>query len=317
MAIYGVHQYGEQYYGGEPILEFVSVGQREDRTFNVDLRYRAKWLDRDGPARRYGEGRYGAFQYGAPKFFNLVSVEYTTDDGGSWHPASIQPYDRKHTSGVIGGSGIGEVWSAFQEFGIVWAPILDLADGSYTCRLRVRVSGSITVTIITPSFTLLLSWPVPTPPSDRARSRRRLARGIDDYLGKGPVQPWRRGGADFMQASGRELIKACVRQILGTRAATSKWGGELPWDPSFGSLFWTLKHAPGDEITEELAHGYAELALAEEPRVRVTKVETEFFDRSGGRGLRVRVHYAIISENVPGNEVFLPQFADTAEVEVL
>jgi len=321
MAIYGEDIYGEQggagpLYGGEPILDFVSVGQRDDRTFNVDLRYLAKWLDRETPARKYGEAKYGSFTYGPPKDFNLEEVYYSTDDGAHWNTATIQPYDRQHTSGAVGGFGIHNVYKAFQEFGVVWAPMEDLPDGDYSCKLMMKVSGSIVVTLITPTFTISLTWPSPTPPPTSALERRAIARGIDDFLGRGPVQPLRRGSADFMQASGKELIKWCVWQILSTRAATDKWGGELAWDPGFGSLFWTLKHAPGDEITEELAHGYAEIALEQEPRVRVAKVETEFFERNGGRGLRVRVRYAIITENVPGNEVFLPQFLETAEVEI-
>jgi hypothetical protein len=316
MAIYGEDKYGEQFYGGEPIVELISVAQREGRSFNVDVRYRAKWLDRETPAEPYGEETYGSFVYGPPKNFNLVSVEYSTDGGGAWNPATIQPYDRQHTSGEIGGNGIENVWKEFTEFGIVWSPMADLEDGEYSAMLRFSISGSITVTLITGPFTVLLTWPVVTPPGSAAFERRAIARGVDDFLGRGPVQPLRRGSADFMQASGKELIKWCVWQILSTRAATDLWGGELAWDPAFGSLFWTLKHAPGDEITEELAHGYAEIALEQEPRVRVAKVETEFFEKDGGRGLRVRVRYAIITKNVPGNEVFLPQFLETAEVEI-
>jgi len=248
----------------------------------------------------------------------LVAFKYSLNDGATWNDCTVQPYDWRHSPGL--GGVISGISSSAQEYGVVWDAFVDLPEGDFTVKLflELSITGGNPNTSLTTDAVQVLTV-VPPLDEDRLASgldRRRLAERIDDFLGAGPIAPLRRGGSDFMTGRGRELVKSANWQILNTRAATERWGGELPWDPAFGALFWTLKHSPGDEITEELAHEYAEQALAWDPRNVVERAETEFFSKAGGgRGLRVKVGYSIISENVPSNEVILPE-AETVEVEV-
>ena len=302
----------------DPILTFVSVAQRTDPTFLVDLDFTAAHPDVPAPSLPYGQAVYGVNTYGQGKFLDLVSAEFSVDGGDTWRLATPQAFDRLHDFDDAG--KVGPVWIDPQPFTFVWDAFRDLLgdpEGDYQAILRISLSGSATVVLTSTSFSV--STIIPPLDEDRLTAgleKRRLSERIDDFLGAGPIAPFRRGGSDFMTGRGRELVKSAIWQILNTRAATERWGGELPWEPGFGSLFWTLKHAPGDEITEELAHSYAEEALAWEPRVVVESVETEIFDKeAGGRGLRVRVGYSLIAENVPSNQVILPT-VETVEVEV-
>lgn len=301
IAVYGVTKYGESTYSDivSPTLSLVSASQRDRLTFLVDLRFVLLLFD-------------GPFDLG------LVAFRYTLDDGATWNDCTVQPYDWRHSPGT--GGVIGGISSSAQEYGVVWDAFVDLPEGEFDVKLFLEMSvsgGNPNTSLTTGAFQVLTV--VPPIEEDRLASgldRRRLSERVDDFLGAGPIAPLRRGGSDFMTGRGRELVRSAIWQILNTRAATERWGGEVPWDPAFGSLFWTLKHAPGDEITEELAHAYAEDALAWEPRVLIERVETEFFGKAGGgRGLRVKVGYSIIAENVPSNEVILPE-VEIVEVEV-
>lgn len=301
IAVYGVTKYGESIYSdiSSPTVSLVSAGQRDRLTFLVDLRFVV--LLPTGPVDA-----------------GLVTFQYSLDDGATWNDATVQPYDRRHSPGLSG--VISGISSSAQEHGVVWDAFIDLPEGDFSVKLFLELSitgGNPNTSLTTEEFQITTI--IPPLDEDRLASgldRRRLAERIDDFLGAGPIAPLRRGGSDFMTGRGRELVKSAIWQILNTRAATDRWGGEIPWDPAFGSLFWTLKHAPGDEITEELAHSYAEDALGWEPRVLIENVETEFFSQPrGGRGLRVKVGYSIIAENVPSNEVILPE-VETVEVEV-
>ena len=137
--------------------------------------------------------------------------------------------------------------------------------------------------------------------------RNEASRTPFDFLGKGLVNPFRRGSRDFVNAEGVELIRANVRQILGTRSAIGDdVVGELAWRPDFGSKFWRLKHRNNDGILEGLAIAYAHEALSWEPRVEVSAVVVEP-DVNRPNRLSIRVLYQIIDENVAGNRVFLSE----------
>lgn len=300
----------------DPVLTFKSAVQRDDPTYLVDFIFEATWPGRAGPSRAYGSDVYGAFAYGDPKDLTVDAVDYSIDDGATWQAATAQPFDRKHSAT----DPLENVSVIATEFDFVWDTFRDLPEGDFEARLRITVTGSSTTLTTTPFSVTTI---VPPLDEDRLASsleKRRLSERVDDFLGAGPIAPLRRGSSDFMTGRGRELVKSAIWQILNTRGATERWGGEIPWEPGFGALFWTLRHAPADEITEELAHSYAEDALAWEPRVVVESVKTEFFSKSGGNGknrraLRVEVGYSIISENAPANQVILPE-VETVEVEI-
>lgn len=157
----------------------------------------------------------------------------------------------------------------------------------------------------------VVSTVVPETPEEtfeRNQARRNEAsRTPFDFLGKGLINPFRRGSRDFVSAERVELVRSSVRQILGTRAAIGDdIVGELAWRPDFGSKFWQLKHRNNDGTLKGLAIAYAYEALAWEPRIEVVGVTTEP-DVNAPNRLSIRVTYRIIDQNVAGNRVFLPE----------
>lgn len=99
------------------------------------------------------------------------------------------------------------------------------------------------------------------------------------FLGFGLLRPFVRDQkGDFATGGAEPLVQACVGQVLGTRGRNQKHEGELPWRTDFGSLLYTLKHAPNDPVTNALAHTYIVDALKKwEPRVvlRTVSFRTE------------------------------------------
>ncbi len=94
-------------------------------------------------------------------------------------------------------------------------------------------------------------------------------------LGHGLLTPFRRDRkADFASGGMTALIKACVGQILGTRADDGRMTGELPWRPEFGSVLYQLRMLPIDETFAHLVRSKVTAAVQRwEPRARVTKVQ--------------------------------------------
>lgn len=94
------------------------------------------------------------------------------------------------------------------------------------------------------------------------------------FLGYGLVRPFVRDQkGDFAAAEAEILVRACVGQLLGTRCSNAKHQGELPWRTDFGSLIFTLRHAPNDPVTGALAKTYIADALRKwEPRVVLRSV---------------------------------------------
>lgn len=151
-------------------------------------------------------------------------------------------------------------------------------------------------------------------PFDRVQRAQR-----DAFLGRGIVRPFRRGAsADFANAEGVELVKACVGQILGMRASSPFAKGELPWDPERGALLYRLRHIADDMILRELGRVYVVLALRRwEPRVIPKRVLVS--RRSSGGGvtldtLVIELLYDVIRSNVSGNQVFLSNISQTVDL---
>jgi phage baseplate assembly protein W len=140
--------------------------------------------------------------------------------------------------------------------------------------------------------------------------------GASDFLGYGILRPFRRDKKlDWAAAGGERLVRACVGQVLGTRAGSDYTQGEIPWRTEFGSLLYLLRHREIDETTQQLARVYSADALARwEPRIRLLSVEVvgENVEGLGEVAISVRVGFTMITGNAPGNSVLLPGL----EVEV-
>lgn len=127
------------------------------------------------------------------------------------------------------------------------------------------------------------------------------------FLGQGLLLPFQRDlKQDFANAGGVELVKACVKLVLGTQANSEFAEGELPWRPEFGSRLYLLRHQKNGPMLTAMATVYVTEALARwEPRVLLRSVRATF-DNSQ-RALQIRVLYDVIDKNTPANNVV---FAD-------
>lgn len=145
------------------------------------------------------------------------------------------------------------------------------------------------------------------------------------FWGSGIVRPFRRDQkSDIANASGLALIKACVGQVLATRAAGQLsaaisgamvvYGGELRWRPEFGSKLYILKHAKGGPLSE-LARYYCADALAKwEPRVTNVNAIATFYPLS--YSVEINLVYDVISKNAPGNQVLVQGVQQTVGLSV-
>jgi len=138
----------------------------------------------------------------------------------------------------------------------------------------------------------------------------------DDFLGYGPLRPFRRDRkADFAAAGGEALVRSAVGQILGTMAGSEHTQGELPWRTEFGSLLHLLRHQKNDAVLQELARVHVVDALKRwEPRVRVTSVKVTREQQDGENVLAIRLRYSIVSANTPGNNVIVAAVEQTVFV---
>jgi phage baseplate assembly protein W len=137
------------------------------------------------------------------------------------------------------------------------------------------------------------------------------------FLGAGLLRPFVRDQKqDFANASGVDLVRACVGQILGTRASddSGEHQGELEWRPDFGSKLYLLQHRKGP-LLSELARFYVVEALSRwEPRVTNIRAAAAF-DRLE-RSLTVDLVYDIIAANVPGNNVLFSDVEQSVSIAV-
>lgn len=130
-----------------------------------------------------------------------------------------------------------------------------------------------------------------------------------DFLGFGLLSPFQRDGKnDFASDGGLALIKASIRNILGTRGASETAQGEYPWRTEFGSQLERLRHMPNKAVIADLAQYYVAEALARwEPRVVVKHVDVTQEDYT----LTIEVTYDVIDQNVSGNNVALQDITQT------
>jgi hypothetical protein len=127
-----------------------------------------------------------------------------------------------------------------------------------------------------------------------------------DFLGKGFNTPIRRqGGGDYVAATGVNLVRSAIRQILNTDK------GELPWRPNFGTTIRRYKHKLLNQEFDAVVRSEIESAIKSfEPRVELVAVQVVKRDT---RAI-VTIRWQVIETNVPGNNVLLGP--DTVEVSV-
>ena len=150
-------------------------------------------------------------------------------------------------------------------------------------------------------------------PLDRPRKL-----SAEAHLGFGLLHPFVRDQKnDFANDGGERLVKACVGQVLGTRASSDTAQGEIPWNTEFGSLLYRLKHMKNDFALQDIVRVYVVDALKRwEPRVIVKQVTMtrESTDDGGENILAIRLRYDVITRNAPGNEVLLSDVSQTVRV---
>jgi len=99
-----------------------------------------------------------------------------------------------------------------------------------------------------------------------------------DPIGTGLVCPFRRDAkGDFAHASGLEVLKSDVGELLGLRGPTATEPGELAWDTERGTSLHMMQHRQlHSEMTRALADQLASGVLRKyEPRVRPGRVTVE------------------------------------------
>lgn len=264
-----------------PTITILSATQRTDGSFLVDIDFEVADADADN--------------------LNILATEFI-ENGGSLTAASAQLSDRKHDAV----SPLTGITATPKTFRFVWNAFQDLTEGDFNnISFRIEVDDSTT-----PAEDTLTSIEantiVPASSTDiRARrvTRRKLVdRSPLDFLGFGLIIPFERGSRDFKAAGGVDLIKSSVRQILLTRGESPISVGELPWRPDFGTALHNLRYQPNDDELADLAFSFIAEALSDfEPRVELREVQVITEDSV----FTMRILFDIISENVPGNEVFL------------
>jgi phage baseplate assembly protein W len=277
-----------------PVIESIQVVQRDSsRSYLVDIGFSV--YDPSGHD------------------LTLVSMEYSTDNGGLWLPATAQVLDRRHTASspltpiltTAPGSSFNFVWNAF----------LDLPDGLHVVLIRLAVDDGITTTQDQSSPSTINASEIVD--NSKTGLNRKLGRQSAisktplDFLGRGLINPFVRRSSDFAYAEGVELIRSSVRQILGTRAAVGGFSGEIPWRPDFGFKFWYVKHRQNNYVLRDIVLAYVQDALTQEPRVAVSDVDIEIDPENT---MTVRVIYSIIDSNVDENRVELPFLEEVVSI---
>lgn len=270
---------------GSPVLSGVSISQRDsDSTFLVDVSF-----DLYDP---------GSLQ-------DNVTVEFKRGASGLYMGATAQPYDRRHT--IVDGVALDVPQSLpAKSYVYVWQPFFDLPQGEFDdVYIRITAENNPSDQVEAGPF-YVTTVEVAEEPRQMADSLSIIARTPKTILGNGLVQPFRRISDDFASTSGKELVEACLSQILGTRAAVGDYSGEVPWRPDLGSKLWSLRHKGQNALTERTARGYAKEVFSQEPRAEPSSVRVESNRGEQQNELRISVNYAIIEENNELNEVRLP-----------
>lgn len=151
-------------------------------------------------------------------------------------------------------------------------------------------------------------------------SRPYSAASAKPFLGFGLLSPFRRDQkSDFAAAGAERLVRSCIGQVLGMEGTSGEEHiGELPWRPELGSVLYRLRHRNNDETLQHLARVYVVDALQRwEPRVLVKDVSIEKKSaRPNGEldTLAISLRCDLISANVAGNQVVIPNIVVTVEV---
>lgn len=160
------------------------------------------------------------------------------------------------------------------------------------------------------SYTLFPRPPAPAlprvPPTPASTS---------SLFGSGLLRPFVRDQKnDFANDATLALVKACVGQILGTRAGddSGERQGEIEWRPAFGSKLYLLQHRKGPMLVELARHYVIEALTLWEPRVRSVKSNPVFDSRE--RLLAVDLRYDVITANVAGNQVLFSDVDQTVSL---
>lgn len=238
-----------------------------------------------------------------------------TDPSVAFSAMTPQTTDRKHTVQPL---YIAETTPPGNSYNFVWQPFFDIPDGFHDdiyikLIIRTPVLAEI-VEVIEGPFTISTEQaPVATGPLTKQLQRRSIiARTSNQFLGSGLITPFRRASKDFASGSEIELIRANVRQTLGTMAAFGEYAGELPWRPNFGSKLWVLRHRSNDPTLRAQARIFVDEALQWEPRVRVTEVVVENVNLENANEVRIKVRYNLVTTNTTENQTLFPQeFEDT------
>lgn len=201
------------------------------------------------------------------------------------------------------------------EFNFVWDVIKDLPEGEFEdVYVRISVSNNPTTTVIVGPLSISTVSPTTEDAFARNLQRRALAdRVAGDFLGCGLTIPFARSSRDFANACGVDLIRSCVRQLLGTRAAVGEFPGDLQWRPDFGNKIWILRHRNNDVLLREEASAFIQEALRFEPRVQTTEVVASVNEQNPNR-LDLLVRYRIIDTNTLDNRVILPEFEEVITI---
>lgn len=111
-----------------------------------------------------------------------------------------------------------------------------------------------------------------------------------DPYGRGITCPFQRDGkGDFANASGLDVLRSDVGELVGIMGPAADQPGELPWRCDLGTRLITLKHRGiHKELTRATAeHMSAGAIRAWEPRVRVAPTTVSTVDNM----LQVNVRY--------------------------
>lgn len=100
---------------------------------------------------------------------------------------------------------------------------------------------------------------------------------LRNQFGTGIITPFQRDAkSDFANASGMDLVKADVEQLVGIEGPTATEPGEVPWDPDRGTRISSLRHRQlYSEMTRALAEQYIRTPVQiYERRIRVGPITT-------------------------------------------
>jgi phage baseplate assembly protein W len=128
-----------------------------------------------------------------------------------------------------------------------------------------------------------------------------------NILGYGLVQPMRRlASSDFVAAEGEALIRACIRQILGTKP------GELRWNPAFGTAIEPYRHRNNTPMLSKALGDMIASALQEwEPRVKLAACSAQIT----GNQIDIRVGWVVTaSESATDNNVIIGPISQEVSV---